>query len=218
MASFRSSSGGLGALPRGMQPRDLFEAIDADGSGEITLDEFREGLFQKFGMELDDAQFAAVSQVADADGSGNIEMGELIVILRRGEDAEAVADRIFHTLWQNLILKGMRVTTLFHLCDDDGSGEIPLDELREGMARVVDLTLSDYEFGCVSKVADKDGSGDVSVKELVRIVARGDDVAGTRASEPRERYDWRRGRSSFETRGESADVESRDEKRRCHVS
>ena len=161
-------------LPRGMQPRDLFEAIDADGSGEITLDEFREGLFQKFGMELDDAQFAAVSQVADADGSGNIEMGELIVILRRGEDAEAVADRIFHTLWQNLILKGMRVTTLFHLCDDDGSGEITLDELREGMARVVDLTLSDYEFGCVSKVADKDGSGDVSVKELVRIVARGD--------------------------------------------
>lgn len=27
-----------------------------------------------------------------------------------------------------------------------------------------------------------------------RIVSRGDDVAGTRASEPRERYDWRRGR------------------------
>ena len=37
-------------LPRGLQPRDLFESIDADASGEITLDEFREGLFQKFGM------------------------------------------------------------------------------------------------------------------------------------------------------------------------
>ena len=42
------------------------------------------------------------------------------------------------------------------------------------MSTVLGMTLSDYEFGCVSEVADKDGSGDVSVKELIRIVARGD--------------------------------------------
>ena len=46
-----------------------------------------------------------------------------------------------------------------------------------------------------------------------RIVSRGDDVAGTRASEPRERYDWRRGRCSFETRGEGAGGTAREPNR-----
>ena len=161
-------------LPRGLRPHDLFEEIDADNSGEITLDEFREGLFVKFSIELTDREFAAVSLVADADGSGDIGINELCAILSRGENAEAAADRIFHDMWQTLTLKGMRVTQLFHYCDEDGSGEISLDELRDGMDSLLGLKLTEHEFGCISQVADKDNSGDVSVKELVRIVARGD--------------------------------------------
>jgi Ca2+-binding EF-hand superfamily protein len=161
-------------LPRGLRPHDLFHEIDADKSGEITLQELRDGLFVKFSIELTDAEFAAVSLVADADGSGNIELNELCQILQRGESAEAAADRIFHQMWQTLTLKGMRVTSLFHHCDADGSGEIELDELRQGMDDLLGIKLTEAEFASISQVADKDGSGDISVKELVRIVARGD--------------------------------------------
>jgi Ca2+-binding EF-hand superfamily protein len=101
-------------------------------------------------------------------------MNELVQILQRGESAEAAADRVFHQLWQTLTLKGMRVTTLFHHCDEDGSGEIELVELRKGMDDLLGMKLSDADFAAVGKVADKDGSGDISVKELVRVVARGD--------------------------------------------
>ena len=161
-------------LPRGLRPHDLFNEIDSDGSGEITLDEFREGLFTKFSIELTDKEYAAVAFIADGDGSGDIEMNELVKILQRGESAEAGADRIFHELWQTLTLKGMRVATLFHHCDEDGSGEIELDELRKGMDELLGIKLTEHEFKSISVVADKDGSGDVSIKELVRIVARGD--------------------------------------------
>jgi Ca2+-binding EF-hand superfamily protein len=161
-------------LPRGLRPHDLFNEIDADNSGEITLEEFRAGLFAKFSIELTDKEFAAVCIVADADGSGDIALNELVQILQRGESAEAGADRIFHELWQTLTLKGMKVTTLFHHCDEDGSGEIDLDELRKGMDVLLGIQLTEHEFRSISAVADKDGSGDISVKELVRIVARGD--------------------------------------------
>ena len=72
-----------------------------------------------------------------------------------------------------------------------------------------DLTRA---FRTMARITHPDKGGDPERFKAVteaydaarRIVARGDDVAGTRASEPRERYDWRRGRSSFETRGQSA--------------
>ena len=64
-------------------------------------------------------------------------------------------------------------------------------------------------FRTMARITHPDKGGDAERFKAVteaydaarRIVARSDDAAGTRASEPRERYDWRRGRSSFETRG-----------------
>ena len=90
------------------------------------------------------------------------------------------------------------------------SGSDPFATLgvSPGVTRA-DLTRA---FRTMARITHPDKGGDPERFKAVteaydaarRIVARGDDVAGTRASEPRERYDWRRGRSSFETRGESA--------------
>ena len=79
-----------------------------------------------------------------------------------------------------------------------------------GVSPGVNLDDLTRAFRMLARVTHPDKGGDAERFKAVteaydaarRIVTRADGMVGSRASEPRERYDWRRGRSSFETRGE----------------
>eukprot|EP01043_Picozoa_sp_COSAG02_P050934 COSAG02_NODE_5295_length_4462_cov_106.834518_2_plen_802_part_00 len=68
-------------------PRAVFQAIDRDGSGAVSPDEFATGL-QRIGLGLTAAQSEALAQSLDTDGDGEIGWEELARFL--GVDAGAV--------------------------------------------------------------------------------------------------------------------------------
>ena len=66
---------------------DLFREWDSDGSGGVTLKEFRRAM-PLLGLEATAAEGDALYASWDADGSGLIEVKELQRLLRRGQTME----------------------------------------------------------------------------------------------------------------------------------
>lgn len=78
----------------GSSPQQLFEAIDKDGSGDITNAEMVDGL-KKWGIQLPIIQMRTLFEAFDADGNGTIDMLEFTGLMslykeeRRREEREA---------------------------------------------------------------------------------------------------------------------------------
>ena len=67
---------------RGLNLRELFTMLDADGSGEIDADEFVSGI-QDLEGQLSDAQCKRLMQQIDTDFSGTVDFGELTRALQK---------------------------------------------------------------------------------------------------------------------------------------
>ena len=59
------------------RPIDVFKRIDTDENGTISPKELRVGLLKDLGFVFTDEEFKTVIEIIDADGSGEIEYGEL---------------------------------------------------------------------------------------------------------------------------------------------
>ena len=170
-------------------PRDLFRAMDRDGDGSLDHDELRAAL-HRLGIDMTDMQFVQLINRVDTDRSGSIDVKELENAIMHGdnckkdekelteEEREAIMNApdkaIWARVWRYLKEKGIRVTKLFHDIDEDWSGIITPEELREGLDRLLGLKMSDDEFELALKIVDKDRSGEIEYKELARAVKYGD--------------------------------------------
>ena len=67
---------------RGLNLRELFTMLDADGSGEIDADEFVSGI-QDLEGQLSDAQCKRLMEQIDTDFSGTVDFGELTRALQK---------------------------------------------------------------------------------------------------------------------------------------
>ena len=99
------------------QTLEIFQRWDKDGDGEITLDEFREGM--QTVTNLSEAQIDQIFKHLDADDSRTITIEELII--SSAFDALVAADE--------------RIYDLFVSLDTNGDGRLDAEELKEAMTK-----------------------------------------------------------------------------------
>jgi calcium-dependent protein kinase len=94
--------------------KEMFKAMDADGSGAITFDELKEGL-KRLGSNLSESEIRDLMEAADVDNSGTIDYDEFIAA----------------TVHMNKLEREEHLLAAFAYFDKDGSGYITVDELEE---------------------------------------------------------------------------------------
>ncbi|XP_071721121.1 calcium-dependent protein kinase 20-like [Rutidosis leptorrhynchoides] len=134
--------------------KEMFKMIDADGSGQITLEELKKGL-EKVGANLNDSEIVHLMEAADIDNSGTIDYGEFVAAM----------------LHMNKIHKEDHMYAAFSYFDKDGSGYITADELQQAFEK---FGLGDIHLDDVMSDIDKDNDGRIDYSEFVAMMKEGD--------------------------------------------
>lgn len=138
-----------------MTPEELldikatFKAMDKDGNGTISVDEFRHA-FQKLKKNVDDESIEEMMKLADVDGDGNLSYSELVLT----------------AVQRKILSKEERLWEAFCKFDRDGDGTITSHEI----ANVVGTTVEK----AVEMIADVDKNKDgvVDYDEFVQMMIK----------------------------------------------
>ncbi|MBA0809406.1 hypothetical protein Gohar_025064 [Gossypium harknessii] len=130
--------------------KEMFKMIDADNSGNITLEELKIGL-EKVGSKLKDSEINGLMQAADIDNSGTIDYSEFIAAM----------------LHLNKIQKEDHLFAAFNYFDKDGSGYITPDELQQACEQ---FGLQDVHLEDVIREVDQDNDGRIDYSEFVAMM------------------------------------------------
>ncbi|KAH7554201.1 hypothetical protein JRO89_XS12G0133600 [Xanthoceras sorbifolium] len=130
--------------------KEMFKMIDADGSGQITLEEMKEGL-ERVGGNLKESEINGLMQAADFDNSGTIDYGEFIAAM----------------LHMNKIQKEDHLFAAFSYFDKDGSGYITHDELQQACQQ---FGLDDTHLEDIIREVDQDNDGRIDYSEFVAMM------------------------------------------------
>ncbi len=83
----------------------LFNELDADGNGVVSISELKSTIAEKYGDDLDLEQVNAIMDGADIDGDGTIDITEFIGSLEDYETMEElVEEKIFPSPWQKRMM------------------------------------------------------------------------------------------------------------------
>ena len=99
-----------------------FDAIDADGSGAIDEGEVKT-LFEKVGLDATDKEIRGLVSFLDADGSGEVELGVEIRLLRALTFVACEGQDVLHDPLHPLRLRLDRVEAL-------RNGDLALDQIQ----------------------------------------------------------------------------------------
>jgi len=129
--------------------RELFDSIDADGKGKITLDEFSASME---GCQIDQANIEEMFNSADGDGDGDIEFDEFCQIMQK--DRENVqAD----------------LREAFKACDQDGNGFLSVDEITQMLNENACGRISEDQLAGIIDEIDKNDDNKVSIEEFMTV-------------------------------------------------
>ena len=158
----------------GKSVEDIFGFFDKDGSGEITLAEFREGLSQLGSFsKLSNKEFKALSKKFDNDGDGKVSLYEFMTFMGKQYDPVDSAKKKLKAILLKAEEMGTSLSAAFAQFDQDGSGEITLAEFSEGLSTLgVFNDLTKAQVSEVLKDFDKDRNGLVSLTEFMRFVGK----------------------------------------------
>ncbi|KMS95385.1 hypothetical protein BVRB_008780 [Beta vulgaris subsp. vulgaris] len=134
--------------------KEMFNNIDTDRSGTITLEELKEGL-ARLGSKLTESEIKQLMDAADVDKNGTIDYKEFITA----------------TMHRHRLDKEENMYKTFLYFDKDGSGYITREELRQAMTKVgmgdestIDEILNDVD-------TNKDGR--INYEEFVAMMKKG---------------------------------------------
>ncbi|TYH71691.1 hypothetical protein ES332_D05G201800v1 [Gossypium tomentosum] len=137
---------------KGLQ--QMFNNIDTDGSGTITLEELRDGL-ARLGSKLTEPEIKQLMDAADVDKSGTIDYIEFVTA----------------TMHRHRLDREDNIRKAFNFFDKDSNGFITRDELRQAMTQygmgdeaTIDEVIEDVD-------TDKDGR--INYEEFVAMMKRG---------------------------------------------
>ncbi|GAB4857193.1 Calcium-dependent protein kinase 20 [Ancistrocladus abbreviatus] len=130
--------------------KQMFSVIDADDSGQITLEELKTGL-EKAGANLKESEILDLMQAADIDNSGTIDYGEFIAAM----------------LHLNKIQKEDHLYAAFSYFDKDGSGYITQDELQQACEQ---FGLGDVHLDEIIREVDQNNDGCIDYSEFVAMM------------------------------------------------
>ncbi|XP_054809083.1 calcium-dependent protein kinase 26-like [Prosopis cineraria] len=149
--------------------KEIFKTIDTDNSGQITLEELKNGL-KKFGADLNESELQNVMQAADVNNSGAIDYKEFIAA----------------TLHLNKIEKEDHLVAAFSYFDKDGSGYITPDELQLACQ---EFGIEDFHLEEIIREADQDNDGQIDYKEFVAMMQRGNTEMGKKGQRGSNRFE-----------------------------
>ncbi|KAI3721910.1 hypothetical protein L2E82_32929 [Cichorium intybus] len=134
--------------------KEMFKNMDTDGSGQITLEELKEGLV-KAGANFKDLDMNKLMESADIDNDGTIDYGEFIAAM----------------LHCNKIQKEDHLFAAFSYFDKDGSGYITAEELHQACEK---FGLGDIPLEEIMKEVDQDNDGRIDYSEFVDMMEERD--------------------------------------------
>ncbi|XP_006649209.2 calcium-dependent protein kinase 6 [Oryza brachyantha] len=133
--------------------KEMFKAMDTDGSGAITFDELKEGL-RRYGSNLREAEIRDLMDAADVDKSGTIDYDEFIAA----------------TVHLNKLEREEHLLAAFAYFDRDGSGYITVDELEHACR---DHNMADVGIDDIIREVDQDNDGRIDYGEFVAMMKKG---------------------------------------------
>eukprot|EP00897_Mesotaenium_endlicherianum_P007525 jgi/Mesen1/6800/ME000035S06183 len=137
--------------------KEMFRAMDVDGSGAITYEELKEGL-RKHGSTLPESQIRELMEAADVDNSGTIDYEEFITA----------------TVHLNKVEKEEHLYEAFRHFDKDDSGYITVEELKVALA--ADNDLEPGEIDDIIREVDTDHDGNINYDEFSAMMKKGNPV------------------------------------------
>uniref|UniRef100_A0A7N0UYL2 non-specific serine/threonine protein kinase n=1 Tax=Kalanchoe fedtschenkoi TaxID=63787 RepID=A0A7N0UYL2_KALFE len=133
--------------------KEMFNMIDADNSGHITLEELKVGL-EKVGSKLKDSEIADLMEAADIDNSGTIDYKEFVAAM----------------LHLNKVHQEDHLYAAFSYFDKDGSGYITHDELQQACET---FGLRDVDLDEIIREVDQDNDGRIDYSEFAAMMQDG---------------------------------------------
>ncbi|XP_027175730.1 calcium-dependent protein kinase 20 [Coffea eugenioides] len=130
--------------------KQMFKMIDVDNSGQITLEELKNGL-ERVGANLRDSEIISLMRAADVDNSGTIDYGEFVAAM----------------LHLNKIQKEDHMYAAFSYFDKDGSGYITKDELQQACEK---FGMGDVHLDEIIHEVDKDNDGRIDYNEFAAMM------------------------------------------------
>ncbi|KAK9857574.1 hypothetical protein WJX84_007746 [Apatococcus fuscideae] len=127
--------------------RSLFQALDADKNGSITVEELREGMARQ-GSKVSQVEIQQLLAQMDADQSGTIDYEEFLAA----------------TVNQAQLERKENMVKAFEFFDTDRSGFITVDELEQALQKHGVNDAADIQQ--IMKEVDKDGNGRIDYNEF----------------------------------------------------
>ena len=143
--------------------RQAFKRFDADGDGEITIQELKSGA-SSLG-KFSDGELAAVFAMGDVDNDGMISFPEFakLVIPSAGEKVSVLKKKLG---------SANDVAAAFKKFDINNDGNISNQELQAGL-KSTGLNFTQQEVDVIFAVADLDGDGEISLAEFEHLLGTG---------------------------------------------
>ena len=147
--------------------RDLFERLDEDGDGTLTITEFRKGLTAELGLNFEESCMQITMRHVDDSGDGLLDCDEFCGKMRQMLDAAGstpvvILCRLGTFLRENRLSAEVFVAEL----DQDGSGCLDPAEFGRGLTEV-GIRVSELAARAAMDELDLDGDRSLQVNELV---------------------------------------------------
>ncbi|XP_020580156.1 calcium-dependent protein kinase 20-like [Phalaenopsis equestris] len=148
----------------------MFESMDINRKGRITLEELKSGL-HKLGHQIPDADVQILMNAADVDGDGTLEYGEFVAL----------------SIHLKKLGNDEHLHKAFAYFDQNKSGYIEIEELSEALAD--DLGPNhDEVINAIIRDVDTDKDGKISYEEFATMMKAGTDWRKVSRQYSRERF------------------------------
>ena len=171
----------------------MFKEVDVDGNGLLDPEELKQ-LTSKLGLDLTEDQVTKVMAEIDADGSGEVDFEEFFdwyvdqkdkkggLLDSAGEGLKGFFTGMSSatntpTKEQRRIELHEEARAVFDSIDQDGNGELDLQELKE-LAEALGVKLDDASAQEAMATMDADGSGEVDFDEFIEWFVENKDKKG----------------------------------------
>lgn len=125
-----------------------FKSLDTNRDNALSHDEIKAG-YRKYLPEYSEEEINRILEIADADGSGEIDYSEWIVA----------------TIDKTKLLSDKNMKAAFGLFDKDGGGTISPDEIKEVLG-FGGKHIDDGVWDEIVKEVDDDGNGEIAFEEF----------------------------------------------------
>ncbi|EHA8588299.1 calcium-dependent protein kinase 20 [Cocos nucifera] len=150
--------------------KDMFERMDINSNGKISLEELKNGL-HRLGHQIADADVQILMEAADVDGDGSLDYGEFVAV----------------SIHLKKIGNDEHLHKAFAYFDQNNSGYIEIEELKNALAD--DLGPNHEEvINAIIHDVDTDKDGRISYEEFATMMKAGTDWRKASRQYSRERF------------------------------